>query len=509
MRSLCLSGVTLVGLLCFIQFVQADDDTEKRKLEAQQLVERLDSLTEDERERLLELGDEAFEAVLGLVKELLPECEKGPQRYLVHRCSCMTTVRFETALSALRRFAKKKHAPEMMSLLREPNSQAVGNFVLNWFYDEFGEKQSLPLFFKILQNDPLLKHNKFCTEGLILRILYDSSDSRVIEFFFEQLSDLNAPPLYRNLAFTSLARTAGEKGLETVLASRDRQRTTSVIKHGGLEKLGATVQMGPREEHSRSMEAELVDTRQDTTGVLWGLISSPTLGSRKDLWIARWLGERWSEPLFTGSTLESMKGSNWYLKFVGNAEIGRDSDGDTLTDLVERRLGTNPDQADTDGDGLKDSIDKNPTAAPRKLNDLEQVLAAAFEAVFRYVGWDEVPAFVTLPEGVEPMEFMGWDRVVIVRRAEDKRPKGWVISDDAMNVSFSIGVWSTKLEEKGWQRQRLLVLWNKDRTEARLRVDADYRGTSLHLRKFGDDWVVLWSGATRVHDMHVIHDDME
>lgn len=37
-----------------------------------------------------------------------------------------------------------------------------------------------------------------------------------------------------------------------------------------------------------------------------------------------------------------------------------DSDGDGLTDIEERRLGTNPFNADTDGDGIIDSLDKYP-----------------------------------------------------------------------------------------------------------------------------------------------------
>ncbi len=39
--------------------------------------------------------------------------------------------------------------------------------------------------------------------------------------------------------------------------------------------------------------------------------------------------------------------------------VALDSDGDGLTDVVERQVGTNPNNADTDGDGLTDSIEVN------------------------------------------------------------------------------------------------------------------------------------------------------
>ena len=45
-------------------------------------------------------------------------------------------------------------------------------------------------------------------------------------------------------------------------------------------------------------------------------------------------------------------------------EIKRDSDGDGLTDVLEGRLGTDPDKADTDGDRVGDLADAMPLLAP-------------------------------------------------------------------------------------------------------------------------------------------------
>lgn len=46
------------------------------------------------------------------------------------------------------------------------------------------------------------------------------------------------------------------------------------------------------------------------------------------------------------------------------AAVLHDSDGDGLTDLEERRLGLQPGQADTDGDGIRDGDDTAPDFAP-------------------------------------------------------------------------------------------------------------------------------------------------
>jgi hypothetical protein len=266
MRPAFFSGIALAILLCSVQIVRAGDDAEKRKLEAQRLVERLGDLSDGERKRLIELKNEAFEPALKLVKELLPVCEKIPGRHLVHRCRCKVTGRFERALSLLKGVAKKEHAPVMVSLLQEPNSCLLGLFVLDWYYDKFGEEQCIPLVLRILQNDQSLKHIKSCTEAFCLFVLNNSTDRRAVEFFHKQIKDKNAVPLYRNMAFTNLARTGGKKGLETVLASRDKQRTTSVVRHAGFEKMGRYVQKDPREEHLSSMDVKLVDTRKDAAG---------------------------------------------------------------------------------------------------------------------------------------------------------------------------------------------------------------------------------------------------
>ena len=59
------------------------------------------------------------------------------------------------------------------------------------------------------------------------------------------------------------------------------------------------------------------------------------------------------------------------------AELARDSDGDTLTDLFEERILTRPDSTDTDGDGLDDARDNQPLMPlPPALSVADRIILA-------------------------------------------------------------------------------------------------------------------------------------
>jgi hypothetical protein len=64
-------------------------------------------------------------------------------------------------------------------------------------------------------------------------------------------------------------------------------------------------------------------------------------------------------------------------------EIRKDTDQDGLTDLVERRLGTDPGRPDTDGDGVPDGADRNPLVPrTRMLTDRQRLIQAVFASLF-------------------------------------------------------------------------------------------------------------------------------
>ena len=49
---------------------------------------------------------------------------------------------------------------------------------------------------------------------------------------------------------------------------------------------------------------------------------------------------------------------------LNSADANQDADGDGLTNLQEMQLGTNPHNVDTDGDGLNDNVDPTPNFNP-------------------------------------------------------------------------------------------------------------------------------------------------
>ncbi|MEA2325450.1 MAG: hypothetical protein QOE68_409 [Thermoanaerobaculia bacterium] len=64
-------------------------------------------------------------------------------------------------------------------------------------------------------------------------------------------------------------------------------------------------------------------------------------------------------------------------------DLERDSDGDGLTDLVEERILTDPQSADTDSDGLADGVDPLPQVAFRQSQgDAAKIVATAIEAYY-------------------------------------------------------------------------------------------------------------------------------
>ena len=54
-----------------------------------------------------------------------------------------------------------------------------------------------------------------------------------------------------------------------------------------------------------------------------------------------------------------------FIEYIDDPKFRRDTDGDGWSDLLENRLGTDPQSRDTDRDGIDDSADRNPLAKSR------------------------------------------------------------------------------------------------------------------------------------------------
>lgn len=99
------------------------------------------------------------------------------------------------------------------------------------------------------------------------------------------------------------------------------------------------------------------------------------------------------------------------------AELNKDSDHDGLTDLIEKRLFTDPNDPDTDHDGRKDGVDNNPLAATSPPDETNRLLQAVFSALFS--GDPNPDPIVVVVEKSNWQEFLGTHaRVLCMTKAE-------------------------------------------------------------------------------------------
>jgi outer membrane protein assembly factor BamB len=491
--------------------------TAERQALAQKLAARLDQLDPGEQRLLRMLGGDAFDALLAAVRQRMiayqqQSAAKG-KRAQASAALDRAHSRFTNALVLLPALDQTKRTSEMLTLLREASQIDTQQEVMGWLASAGDTQQTIPIFLDFLRRpvQGVRDYRDFRTETA-LRAIVNSRDPRVVKFLIDQLGNPRGDRRIRAAAYCNLARIGGKKGLRAVLAARNRRRTIpSLAAEMQLDRLGTTP------ERTRSQDswelphpATLLATHTDSNGVMWGLIQSPILGDPGDYWIARDDGKHWTSPTFTGASESDFAEANWsgsshqpsfpadwFARFVGNSALTKDSDGDGWTDLVEKRLGTDPRNPDTDGDGLRDSDDKNPLAAPRRINDTEQVLAAWFEAQLLFRPGRYQPCVADWPKNMRPCEVFGWDWVIIPGTAKSqltqpvKRAPGWY--DE---VLFASTHQFATVSANGPARHP--VIWNKNRTEAMVAaqpaeghffLDGDaYRP---RLRKFGTVWVVV------------------
>jgi len=315
-----------------------------------------------------------------------------------------------------------------------------------------------------------------------------------------KLSDPKASMTIREAAYQNLGRTGGERGARAVLEARDESRKIpSLDDFARFDQLGMTV-----DKHVKGdPDNRLMNLMTDSKGNLWGVASSSVLGSFLDLWLLKSDGRKWNQAFFAGSLTDPSEiDIETMIDVMDSIGISQDSDKDGWTDLVEKRLGTDPDNKDTDGDGLIDSEDKNPLAAPRPLNEEEKVLRAAFEARYCFSRGDgyKTPCLIGLPEGVQPFEFYGFNWVIIPQVKGTECPlakyRSLILHRGMAIVYFGRPRNDFDGNATPETRGRDFILWNADRTEAKLSISTHYgplnaAGYDIHLKKFGDEWIVI------------------
>ncbi|WP_394796508.1 PQQ-binding-like beta-propeller repeat protein [Armatimonas sp.] len=442
--------------------------TERRRL-AESLVARRETLTSDERRMFKKLGAEAFAALLPLVQSELPKPVKDNRYPNTH---------LRVLLEELESFLTSENHPGFLILLQS----AIQN------PNEYVSRDAFGLLAKhgdgSLQSQMLVELKRGAESpgfGPALHYFERLPNPEAIAFLLDALSKNDDSDL-RSAAFLSLPAIGGEAVLPTLRAARKlERRLPPMTEFYHFDKLPAE----PVPVTGHTLPAtRLHATHTDSNGNIWGILTCPALGDYRDLWIARRVDGHWIEPIFTGVSDEPPK--NWVKRFVNNLALRDDSDGDGLTDLAEKRLGTDPHNTDTDGDGLGDSEDRNPLAAPRSLTDEETILAAAFESQFGFDADRGTPIAVEFPASLKSFELASGGWRVLPKSSSPFWGSGRISPLGHVLISFT-----DKVRRKG-----PVFLWNTAHTEAIVHLGIihgalDGVGYDITVRRFGTDWFVV------------------
>lgn len=334
--------------------------------------------------------------------------------------------------------------------------------------------------------------------GPAMKELAASHDPRAVNYLISQLKDQKASVWVRQSAYRNLTRTGGQAGIKAVSAARDRSRTISPLYRDlTIEDPTAGAWVG---KYSKTRPyAMLLAAQKDSEGVLWGLMRMELVGNRHDLWIAGYRNGKWQGFTFTGNSDEKPDLSTWFTAYVGHPSLAKDTDGDGLTDILEQRFGTSIDKTDSDSDGLADSVDKNPLAARRELDDTEQVLAAAFEGYFHAWGDHQSPIIVELPKGMEPIELFGRNGMIFPKNRVGNSPISRLVGEGTLTARFNTPAYNLygipirrDVEDMG----AYPIIWNSDRTEAivglwMFEASLSAEDCDIRLRKINGTWFVI------------------
>jgi hypothetical protein len=160
------------------------------------------------------------------------------------------------------------------------------------------------------------------------------------------------------------------------------------------------------------------------------------------------------------------------------ADLRRDSDRDGWSDLLERRLRTDPAKADTDGDGTTDPRDVAPLGTgpvPADSCTRETALTAAFFAMFAF-STEAVPLFVEGP-GDMNLQYEGYPGPVVYLGQEEANALQTEVGLDGATYFF-FHQESTAQPDGTWQAVGSPmddVVLSSDGTEATVEV-GEYRG---------------------------------
>jgi outer membrane protein assembly factor BamB len=476
-----------------------------RRALAGRMVAIFPELDDADIKRLASLGDDAFPSLLKVYLDaahahdgVSASSSSYPLYEKMHEIGDVLTQvttpkRTTDLLAALDKLDPKSSAkPLILALLAQHGDP---NIITPYFIKEL-EGVKTPGF-------EMYESNTYVAREFII----NSKDPRAVAFMLKQLRDPQADSVLREEAYLHLAGTGGEEGLKAVLAERNRRTL--------LRPVAERVLSGYLNAGEFGNKTKPVAEHKDPAGGDWGLLKSGVLGSSGDLWLAQKVGEKWANPLFVGvstlgvsnwakpkppepkfagKTAKELADGAWFMALVGNPDLSKDTDGDGLTDIEEKRLGTDPAKADTDGDGDPDGVDPWPNAPTRPLSDAEQVLAAVFEARYHFDDSEGVGIFFA-PTGMKPFEMTGRRGTMIWLDTDGKRDWATPLEQCYEQGVAFIRFGESQDAKKPWEER--VIHWSTDHSQASVEISTYFGGLNgtgyrAVVKKFGKDWVVTF-----------------
>ncbi len=411
--------------------------------------------------------------------------------------------------------------PVVLPLLHaaEPNVAGVATLALG----DLGDRKAAPDLVVALERERARKPAAMEPIDLVLAIvqaLGKLGDPQVAPALEQVMTDASVGHGARRAAYVALGRLGTPEAIAAVARFEAPLRKAPHTWEPAPITPALTLPVGGDVDYETwpdDVRARTSITATDAAGKKVVASLSPYLGGYNDVWIWRSDdGRRWDRPLFTGIThaaraprshVELVRldvrptgvvlayrlpgGGTTMRAYLEWKNIEKDSDGDGVTDLAEKRLGTKLDEKDSDGDGRGDAEDGNPNAPSTNLPSDDQLLYRqvflAWFAFFRARG------VVVVDRGVEArLEYPGRrDPVVTLRR----RAMAKLQDEAGLFATDYVGFGGPFLAGGTRGEAQPEPEYNAARDQAVVGFDVFRGGTSavgynVTLRKIGDAWVV-------------------
>ncbi|RYG35102.1 hypothetical protein EON81_13685 [bacterium] len=383
-------------------------DTAERQALAKRLLARYDKLSVDERRDIEKLGRDAYDPILD-------KFAWATREYARAEAEKRDGYSFYSDIEDFGRLLLELTVPADTEKLLKVHAGLPkgghGRFRLLGIVATKGDQAlATPTYLAVLRAGNPDENSSWTEPQVALAGISHSSHPDAVRYMVEQLRNPKADTQIRQTAYTSIPLYGDAEARKAVLEVRRTGRElSSLAQRMELDQLPAKTGKEPR--------SALI-----AVNGRYGLMRSPIFGGFDDLFVIERVGGHWTNPRFTGVNVggpprgnkptisekdaEALLKGGWVKALAGNPKLALDSDKDGLTDLAEVRLGTNPKLADSDGDGLRDEIDRNPLVAPRTLTEEEEILWTAYEARYRFGYEDGINPFIVTFPG-KPFELPG------------------------------------------------------------------------------------------------------